>query len=339
MNAKPKSNGIARAVRYADMTHCAFDCMGTRISFWIDAAIGARANIAMAAGERLLHDFDRRLSRFRPDSELCALNSDPSVEVAVSPLLARLVSASLDAARQSDGLVDPTLVDAVEDAGYRTSLAGVNPASLAEALASRPAVAPAGPDPAARWREIDVDTSRLVVRRPPGLRIDSGGCGKGLAADMVAQLWRQLLPRDTRFVVDCGGDIRVGDLPQDASPYVIDVENDQLGPGDLTLTTHGGGVATSGVGNRLWRDGDDFAHHLIDPAGGRPAWTGLTTVTAVATTALLAETIAKTALLLGPDGARRVLSASGGAFVDYAGVVEIVAPSVDNINRSAKEAA
>lgn len=323
MNSESK-----RPTRYADMTYKSFECMGTRIGFWIDVAAGARADVAISAGEKLLHDFDRRLSRFRDDSELCRLNADPRDEVEVSALLTRLVAASCDAARSSGGLVDPTLVDAIENVGYRTSLAGVKPAPLAEALAAHPPAVRAHPDPAARWREIEVDVAAHVIRRPHGLRIDSGGCGKGLAADMVAQIWSQLLPRDTRFVVDCGGDIRVGTLPADAAPYEIDVETEQIGPGEMNLTMHSGAVATSGIGSRLWRlDDGDFAHHVLDPATGRSAWTGLTSVTAIGPTALEAETIAKTALLMGPEGSRQVLAVGGGATVDYDGKVEVIAPS------------
>jgi hypothetical protein len=51
---------------------------------------------------------------------------------------------------------------------------------------------------------------------------------------------------------------------------------------------------------------------VLDPATGAPAWTGLIGATALAPTALEAETLAKTALLAGPAAARRVLAAHGG---------------------------
>ena len=47
------------------------------------------------------------------------------------------------------------------------------------------------------------------------------------------------------------------------------------------------GVATSGIGRRSWlRDGGAPAHHLLDPATGRPAFTGVVQVTALAPSAL-----------------------------------------------------
>jgi thiamine biosynthesis lipoprotein len=89
-----------------------------------------------------------------------------------------------------------------------------------------------------------------------------------------------------------------------------------------------GGVATSGVHERLWqRDDGRFAHHLLDPASGEPAWTGLVAVTAVAPSALEAEVLAKAALLSGPVAARRVLRRGGGVLQHDDGRVEVLAPA------------
>jgi thiamine biosynthesis lipoprotein len=66
---------------------------------------------------------------------------------------------------------------------------------------------------------------------------------------------------------------------------------------------------------RLWRTGGGFAHHLLDPSTGRPAWTGLIQATSLGTTALEAETLAKMAFLSGREGARDVLAEHGGLMV------------------------
>ena len=76
-----------------------------------------------------------------------------------------------------------------------------------------------------------------------------------------------------------------------------------------------GAVATSGLQTRLWRTEDGFAHHVIDPGRGTPAWTGVIQASAVASTALEAETLAKTALLRGPDAGATVLARHGGALI------------------------
>ena len=77
------------------------------------------------------------------------------------------------------------------------------------------------------------------------------------------------------------------------------------------------GVATSGIGRRSWLDGrGEPAHHLLDPATGRPAYTGIVQATAVAPTALEAEIRAKAALLSGPADAADWLPHGGVVVLD-----------------------
>jgi FAD:protein FMN transferase len=278
---------------------------------------------ASARERTFVEDLAARLSRFRPDSELSALNADPRAAVPASPLLRAAVGAGVWAAHRTGGLVDPTLVDALERGGYGASRDGAEPASLAEALRGAPVRAPAQPHPAGRWRAIAVDERGGLVRRPPGLRIDTGGTGKGLAADAVAHR----LAGFSRFVVDCGGDIAVGGPAALVRPFEVAVEHPLSGEHVHTLTVGRGGVATSGLNVRIWRRPDgSFAHHLLDPATGEPAWTGLIGVTALGGSALEAETLSKHALLSGPDGARKMLADQGGLLVHDDGDVELVGP-------------
>src|SRR5262249_8233288 len=149
-------------------------------------------------------------------------------------------AAAITAARSSGGLVDPTLVGAIERCGYRHSRVNLAPASLAEALAWAPSRRPARPG-AGLWRAITVDRDGATIARPPGLRLDSGGVGKGLAADLMAQR----LDRFPSYVIDCGGDMRVGGRL--GLPRPIEV-TDPFGPGVAArLELAHGAVATSGL--------------------------------------------------------------------------------------------
>jgi thiamine biosynthesis lipoprotein len=303
-----------------------FHSMGSDVRLLIGAPLLASAPSPAVAGAReraYVEDFALRLSRFRADSELSVLNGDPREEVPASPLLRTAVRAGLWAAQRSNGLVDPTLVGALELAGYASSLDGRQPAPLQQALATAPARRPARPHPDELWRLVSVDDAGATVRRPAGVRIDTGGTGKGLCADAVAYRLRH----HTRFVVDCGGDLAVGGVGAQLEPYEIEIEHPLTGESIRTVRLVAGGVATSGVNVRVWRDAEGrFAHHLLDPATGRSAWTGLIGVTALAPTALEAETLSKTALLLGPLGARRVLGEHGGVIVHDDGDVEEIGP-------------
>jgi FAD:protein FMN transferase len=110
--------------------------------------------------------------------------------------------------------------------------------------------------------------------------------------------------------VDCGGDLRLGGTSTAlrnvdvASPFDDSVLHN--------FALSGGGVCTSGIGKRSWLDENGApAHHLLDPGTGRPAFTGVVQVTALAPTALAAETLAKAALLSGPESAQQWLPHGG----------------------------
>jgi len=245
---------------------------------------------------RLMEGWHKRFTRFEPSSELSLLNADPRRRVRVSGVLCRFVTAAIDAAWRTGGLVDPTLVGEIEAAGYRGDLATSVPQDLSLGLAPRRE--PARPSAEGRWRQVAVDRASRTVMRPPGVALDSGGIAKGLFADMVAD---RLAGFDS-FAIDCVGDLRVGGRAGLARPVRVD---DPLGCGYLhEFRLPAGSVATSGIGKRSWLDSKGRpAHHLLDPSTGRPAFTGIVQATALAPTAVEAEALAKAALLSGPDEA------------------------------------
>jgi thiamine biosynthesis lipoprotein len=295
-----------------------FLSMGSAVRLVIGAPLHAGVPSPEEAARReraFVEHCAAQLSRFNPDSELCALNDDPREEVPASQLLRAAVAAGLWAAARSGGLVDPTLVGAIERAGYRDSRDGVVPVPLAEALAAAPRRRPALPHRDAAWRNIEVDDRGGVIRRRPGVRIDTGGSTKGLIADAVVHR----LAGYTRVAVDCGGDIAV------RGSWEIEVQHPLTREHVHKLHVAGGGVATSGLDVRIWRRADGgFAHHLLDPSTGQPAWTGLIGASAVAGSALEAEALSKLALLSGPDGGRRALAGGGGALFHDDGRFELV---------------
>ncbi len=306
------------------MSEIAFDAMGSRVRIVAEAPLSvsdAGPDAALAAARAWTEDFARRLSRFLESSELSRMNADPRPVAPASALLRAAVGAGLWAAQRTGGLVDPTLVGALESAGYRASRAGVPAVPLAEALAAAPPRRPARPDRAARWRTVRVLDEQGSVARPPGVRFDTGGTGKGLAAD--ALLTR--LAGYGRVAVDCGGDVRVGGPLAAAQPFQVDVQHPLGGEVVMSLQVGAGAVATSGIDVNVWRCADGtFAHHLLDPSTGEPAWTGLVGATALAPTTLQAETLAKAALLSGARGARRLLAEHGGVIFGEDGTAEVV---------------
>ncbi len=97
-----------------------FRAMGSEVMGAIDSD-----SVAAARRLELLPEWFRerelRLSRFLPDSELSQLNAAAGRPYRAGPVLWDAVGAALEAARWSEGLVTPTVLDALERAGYDRS--------------------------------------------------------------------------------------------------------------------------------------------------------------------------------------------------------------------------
>jgi FAD:protein FMN transferase len=283
-----------------------FDCFGSECTVIVtDAARDEHAAAAAATARRRLLEWHDQFSRFLADSELTRLNEDPAETVPVTPLMRRVVQASVQAACATGGLVDPTLVGQIEAAGYDRHL-DPDGVALKAALGQAPARQPAAPNPDGDWRSIQVDRSAGTVTRPPGVRLDPGGIAKGVFADELSAF---LIGHDA-FVVDCGGDMRLGGIAGHAREVHVSSPFDESVLHTFELAR--GAVATSGIGRRGWWRADGRpGHHLLDPRTGEPAFTGIVQATALAPTASEAETLSKAALLSGQQTAARWLKHGG----------------------------
>jgi FAD:protein FMN transferase len=273
-----------------------FDCFGSRCGVW------AATPAAEEDARRCLENWHRRFSRFVASSELSRLNADPRDVVAVSTTMTRLIETVRAAAEATGGLVDGTLLGEIEAAGYTGDLGAPLPLELALRLA--PPRRPAAPNPRSRWPEVALDG--WEVHRPHGVRFDSGGLAKGLFADLVAERLQD------DFAVDCGGDLRFS-----GPARRLEVADPFGGAPVAVFELETGAAATSGIGRRSWLGPDGLpAHHLLDPATGRPAFTGVVQATALAPTAAEAEWRAKAAVLSGPERAADWLAHGGVVVLD-----------------------
>jgi thiamine biosynthesis lipoprotein len=300
-----------------------FDLFGSQVRLLIGAPMreGLPSPEAIALQiQGFMLVLHRRLTRFDPGSELCGLNAAQDHSLRVSSTLAAAVDAAVWAAERSGGLIDPTLLGELERAGYATSRAKATSAPVAEALSAAPNRRSARPNRATGWRSIAVDRSDNTVTRPPGTRLDLGGTAKGFAADLGATR----LAGYSTFVVDAGGDLRLGgERPLER---LVRIDHPLRAEPAHELVLGQGSVATSGIKTRLWRTQAGFSHHLLDPSAGEPAWTGVIQATALGVSALEAETLAKMAFLSGREGAAKILAPAGGLIVLDDGSVQVFGP-------------
>lgn len=220
--------------------------------------------------EQLFADRDRIFSRFRSGSELARVNDAAGASVRVSQDFAEMLTLALDAARETDGLVVPTLGAALEAAGYDTDFALIEDDP-------RPAVPVEPQDP-----QVRLDGRSLVVAT--SIKLDLNGVVKGRTVDDALALL------DGDGFVSAGGDLAArGDvvvaLPRDGAVRLVR-----------------GGLATSGTDRRAWFRGATRQHHLIDPRTGTPSASPWEQVTVCGLSCVAADVAAKAAFLLGEAG-------------------------------------
>ncbi len=262
---------------------------------------------ATAKAEALVHRCEQRWSRFRPDSELSALNAAAGRPVRVSDPTFELVRSAVDAARETGGAFDPTVLASLLDAGYDRTFDDLvsDPApAVASSLDPEPE-ADRRPRPGARVSapgvaDIELLPEANLVRLPPDVGLDLGGIAKGATADLVVA---ELLDAGVEGAcVNIGGDLRVAGSGPDRGTWTVDL----VGRGSADhqpIRLAAGAVCTSSTLKRRWRHRGRDEHHLRHGPTGAPLARGLVTASIVAATATQAEVLTKVVLAAGPTGA------------------------------------
>ena len=271
--------------------------LGTFCSVLVAAPGALGAAQQMLSGQ--IAAIDLACSRFRPDSELSALNRSSGTRCTVSPLFAGALAAALRAAEITDGDVDPTCGGSLQSLGYDKDFAEL--AADTSALIRPPVPAPG-------WQCVEFDAALLSVRVPSSVVLDLGATAKAFAADVAANaIFEQI---GCGVLVNLGGDIAVAGPAPDGG-WRIGVE-DGAGTGGLgvghgfsgsgehqCVAVDAGGIATSCPGVRTWRRGAQDLHHIVVPATGRPAEIYWTSVSVAAATCVDANTASTASIIRG----------------------------------------
>lgn len=246
---------------------------------------------ARGAVENVLAAVDRACSRFRDDSELCALNLAAGRWMAISALLLEALEAALWAAITTGGAVDPTVGQALRAAGYDRDFAAI-------ATDAQPVVVRLRPAPG--WQAVELDHARCRARLAPRTEVDLGSTAKALAADRAAAAAYAALGSGGTLV-SLGGDIAVAGTPPEGGWPVLVAEDCSVpldADGHVVLIADGG-IATSSTQVRRWMHGGVEMHHIIDPATGAPVNGPWRAATVAAARCLEANTAATAAIVKG----------------------------------------
>ncbi len=264
------------------------EMMGTFVSVTVYDADAAQRQDALDAVFARAEALEQVLSPTIGDSELCRLNAAACDQpVTVSADLAAVLDAALFYQAQSGGALDCTLGGLIDLWGIGTDHPRVPaPAEIAPFL-------PDG-SPRIQW------DGRQVAFSEDSVQLHFGAVAKGYIADEMKKTLADCGMESALIVL--GGNVHTLGTKPDGSPWEIAV-TDPFTEGAIAGSLHvsGESVVTSGDYERYFEENGVRYHHILDPADGFPADSGLASATIIADSSLACDALSTAVFVLGPE--------------------------------------
>lgn len=261
-------------------------------------AYGENGQAAVERSEELIQELDGLLSVTDTGSEIYRANHGQAVEL--SGYTAELLSEAVEACISTKGALDVTIYPVVRAWGFTTGAYKVPDAGTISALLEK------------------VDYTRVQVRDavlelPEGVEIDLGAAAKGYAGDRVMEILRGHGVVSGKAAL--GGNVQVLGAKPDGSPWRVAVRDPEGGEGYAAMVeVTDRAVVTSGGYERYFeQDGRRYCH-IIDPATGYPADSGLASVTIVCESGVWADCLSTALFVMGREKAADYWRSQGGGF-------------------------
>lgn len=262
-------------------------------------AYGDQAEQATEAAEEEVYRLDAMLSAGSADSEIGRLNADGSGTL--SEETAGLVKRGLEFYDATEHRFDIAIYPVMEAWGFTDKNYRVPSKDELESL-----LALTDADEVS----LDEETGQVAFGKDH-MAIDLGGIAKGYTSSRIVEIYREM--GVTSGLVNLGGNVQVLGTKPDGSKWRVAIQDPKSASGgdENAQETQYMGVLeaedvaaiTSGAYERNFTKGGRFYHHIIDPATGEPADSGLQSVTIVSNDGTLADALSTSLFIMGKEQA------------------------------------
>lgn len=250
-------------------------------------AYGDNAADAISASEKKISELEKLWSVTDAGSEIYAVNHSGGEPVPLSGETAELLNLSLEISELTDGALDCTMYPVLKEWGFTTGEYKIpDEAKIAELLENT------GYE--------NIDFNGVNVTLPENFQIDLGAVGKGFTGDIVSQIMRE--NGVTSALLDLGGNIQTVGTKPDGTPWKIGLRN-PFGDGLFgVLELSDKAAVTSGGYERYFvgEDGETY-WHILDPATGNPARSGVISATAVGENGGVCDALSTSLFVMGTE--------------------------------------
>ncbi len=245
-----------------------------------------------------IEQLEQALSVYIPESELSRLNRNAAIEPQrISNDTFQLLKIGTDVFQKTEGAFDFTAASLSEAWGF---------ARRQGSMPTKDQIVSALESVGTKYLQLD-EQAKTVKYDRVGLKINSGGIGKGYALDCAHQILRErgvdnFLIHGGQSSVFAVGDRHDIDCRSGWRISIKHPEQPRIRLGELTL--HDVALGTSGPANQFFYYNGVRYGHIIDPRTGWPA-SGMLSVTVLHPSAAYADALATGLYVLGIDDAIR----------------------------------
>ena len=143
-----------------------------------------------------------------------------------------------------------------------------------------------------------------------GMEIDLGSVAKGYTGDVLARLFRE--NGVTSGLLNLGGNVQAIGAKLDGSPWRVAIRDPLSGGNLAVLEIVDQAVITSGGYERYFEQDGETYWHILDPATGYPARSGVLSATIVGDSGVVCDGLSTALFVMGVDAAARLWREQGG---------------------------
>ena len=223
-------------------------------------------------------------------SEIYAVNHAGGAAVPVSADTADLLSRALPLSADTGGALSLTIYPLVSAWGFTGGAFRVPSQEELDALL-----------PLVDDSQVKLDGASLSL--PAGAELDLGAVAKGYTGEHLARLLKQA--GVTSALLNLGGNIQTVGRRPDGDPWRVAIRDPEGGAEDYAaiLSVEDEAVVTSGVYERCVELDGVAYWHILDPATGQPARTGLLSVSVVGPSGTVCDALSTALFVMGPERA------------------------------------
>ena len=255
----------------------------------MDLSVYTDDDTLLTDAARLVSDLEHTLSTTDPGSEIYTANHTGSA--VLSDHTAALLEKALGFCKKTGGALDLSIYPVVRAWGFTTEQYQIPSREELDTLL-----------PKVDYTKIHFRADDRTLSLPEGMEIDLGSVAKGYTGDQLAALFRSR--GVTSALLNLGGNVQAVGAKPDGSPWRVGIQDPQGESYLGVLSVIDQAVITSGGYERFFTGDDGTVYwHIIDPATGAPARSGLISATAVGPEGAYCDALSTSLFIMGPEKA------------------------------------